>query len=178
MPTWIKTGFWEKKSKGFKDWLNLDNLISESSTLQNNYNNSANGNIVLSANKPISIYDTNGTTLLFKVDPITDSTVSPLKIDTYSTTLLFDHDKDIYMDVTGTSPVFTLAGSGNINGVGIILRLNKPTGITFPGSFEADPSSAILDSTKLNVYFILYFSNWNGSGTSHVIYKNSLFTAL
>jgi len=28
MPTFIKTGFWEKKAKGFKDWLNLDLLIS------------------------------------------------------------------------------------------------------------------------------------------------------
>ena len=29
MPTFIKTGFWEKKQKGFRDWLNLDNLIEQ-----------------------------------------------------------------------------------------------------------------------------------------------------
>lgn len=27
MPTFIKSGFWEKTSKGFKGWLNLDDLI-------------------------------------------------------------------------------------------------------------------------------------------------------
>ncbi len=28
MPTFIKTGFWEKQEKGFKGWLNLDRLIA------------------------------------------------------------------------------------------------------------------------------------------------------
>ena len=27
MPTFIKTGFWEKTRKGYKEWLNLDELI-------------------------------------------------------------------------------------------------------------------------------------------------------
>jgi hypothetical protein len=27
MPTYIKTGFWEKVTKGYKEWLNLDQLI-------------------------------------------------------------------------------------------------------------------------------------------------------
>jgi hypothetical protein len=30
MPTFIKTGFWEKGQKGYKEWLNLDNLITGS----------------------------------------------------------------------------------------------------------------------------------------------------
>lgn len=30
MPTFIKTGFWEKAQKGYKEWLNLDNLITSS----------------------------------------------------------------------------------------------------------------------------------------------------
>lgn len=30
MPTFIKTGFWEKGQKGYKEWLNLDNLIANS----------------------------------------------------------------------------------------------------------------------------------------------------
>lgn len=112
----------------------------------------------------------------------TDVFVSPatlaakaLKIGTYSTVLTFDTDQDIYQDVT--SPVFTL-GSGNINGVGIILRLNTPTAVTFPSNFEAAPNSATLDPTKLNVYALVYFSNWNGSGTERVIYMNTLFTAV
>src|SRR5688572_12605210 len=98
----------------------------------------------------------------------TDVFVSPatlaakaLKIGTYSTVLTFDTDQDIYQDVT--SPVFTLAASGNINGMGIILRLNTPTSVTFPGNFEAAPDSATLDPTKLNVYTLVYFSNWNGA---------------
>lgn len=99
-----------------------------------------------------------------------------LKIGTYSTELLFDTDKDIYQDV-GTV-TFTLASSGNINGKGIILRLNTPTAVTFPVNFEASPNSATLDNSKLNVYFLVYFSNWNGTGTARVIYNNILFTAI
>jgi hypothetical protein len=30
MPTFIKTGYWEKLQKGYKGWLNLDNLIANS----------------------------------------------------------------------------------------------------------------------------------------------------
>lgn len=99
-----------------------------------------------------------------------------LKIGTYSTELTFDTDKEIYQDVT--TPVFTLAATGNINGVGIILRLNTPTSVTFPVNFEAGANSAALDNTKLNVYTLIYFSNWNGTGTPRVIYNNSLFTAI
>lgn len=95
---------------------------------------------------------------------------------TYSTTLTFETDKDIYKDATGLSITFAL-GTGNINGKGIILRLNKPTAVTFPGTFEADSGSATLDATKLNVYFCMFFTNWNGSGLDHVIYKNSIYTA-
>lgn len=107
---------------------------------------------------------------------ITDSSNNELATGTYSTTLTFDQDQDIYHDATGTSLTFTL-GTTNINGKGIILRLNKPTAVTFPGTFEADANSSALDATKLNVYFLVFFTNWNGSGLDHVIYKNSLFTA-
>jgi hypothetical protein len=99
-----------------------------------------------------------------------------LENGTYSTELTFDVDKDIYQDVT--TPTFTLAASGNVNGVGIILRLNTPTSVTFPANFEASSGSATLDATKLNVYMLVYFSNWNGSGTARVIYTNTLFTAI
>lgn len=99
-----------------------------------------------------------------------------LKTGTYSTELTFDEDKDIYQDVT--TPTFTLASTGNINGKGIVLRLNTPTSVTFPVNFEASPNSATLDPTKLNVYVLLYFSNWDGSDTPRVIYTNNLFTAV
>jgi len=32
MPTYIKTGFWEKAKKGYKEWLNLDQLIESKIT--------------------------------------------------------------------------------------------------------------------------------------------------
>lgn len=102
---------------------------------------------------------------------------SPLADGTYSTVLDFSTDKDIYHDATGASITFTLA-SGGIAGKGIILRLNKPTAVTFPGTFEADQSSSAVDSTKLNVFTLVFFTNWNGSGLDHVIYKNSLFASL
>lgn len=117
-------------------------------------------------------------------ETVTDKFVSPdtlagkaLIAGAYSTVLTFDTDKDIYQDATGSSITFTL-GAGNINGKGIILRLNKPTAVTFPGTFEADAGSTALDATKLNVYFCLFFTNWNGSGLDHVIYKNSTFAAI
>lgn len=116
-----------------------------------------------------------GTATTVYVNPATLA-AKALKSGTYSTVLTFDTDQDIYHDATGESITFTLAASG-VNGVGIILRLNKPTAVTFPGTFEADANSATLDATKLNVYTLVFFTNWNGSGLDHVIYSNHLFTA-
>jgi len=105
------------------------------------------------------------------------SRLDPISTGSYSTVLTFDDDYDIYHDATGASITFTL-GSGNIDGKGIFLRLNKPTSVTFPGTFEADANSQAVDATKLNVFLLIFFSNWNGSGQDHVIYKNSLFNSL
>lgn len=96
----------------------------------------------------------------------------------FSTELSFSKDGEIYYDATGESLTFTLKATGNKNGVGRILRLNKPTAVNFPANFEAHPNSATLDATKLNYYVLIYHSNWNGSGTARVIYTNSLFTAI
>lgn len=106
---------------------------------------------------------------------ISDSVNAPLVNASYSTVLTFDYDKAIYQDVA--TPTFTL-GSGNVNGVGIILKLNTPTSVTFPASFIAHPNSATLDATKLNVYTLIYFTDWDGAGTEKVVYTNSLFTAI
>lgn len=97
----------------------------------------------------------------------------------YSTVLTFDGDKDIYKDATGLSITFTLDSTvAPVNGAGIILRLNKPTAVTFPANFEASPSSAPLDATKLNVYSLVYFANWNGAGVARVVYSNTVYTGL
>jgi len=118
-------------------------------------------------------------------ETVTDEYVSPatlaakaLKTGTYSTELTFDTDKDIYQDLTGLSPTFTLAASGNINGKGIFLRLNKPTAVTFPvdGTFEELTGDAF-DATKQNVYFLMFFSNWNGAGLDHVVWIRKTCTA-
>lgn len=109
------------------------------------------------------------------VTPVTLASKA-LKSGDYSTELTFDTDKEIYQDVT--TPVFTLASTGNVNGVGIILRLNTPTSVNFPVNFEAHPNSATLDATKLNVYTLIYFSNWDGNNTPRVIYNNNLFSAI
>ncbi len=109
---------------------------------------------------------------------VTPSTLKSkaLKEGTYSTELTFDEDKDIYQDVS--TPSFTLASSGNINGMGIILRLNTPTSVAFSSDFEAHQSSAAVDPTKLNMFTLVFFSNWDGSGSDKVIYMNHLLTAI
>lgn len=117
-----------------------------------------------------------GTTTDKYVNPKTLASKA-LKSGTYATTLNFSTDQDIFKDATGLSITFTL-GSTNVNGVGIILRLNKPTAVTFPANFEATSASATLDATKMNVYTMVYFSNWNGTGTARVVYQNNTFTAV
>lgn len=108
---------------------------------------------------------------------VSDSQSAIIVTESYSTELTFNQDKEIYKDATGLSPVFTL-GTTNYNGIGIILRLNTPTSVTFPVNFEAHANSAAVDPTKLNYFILLYHSNWNGTGTPRVIYTNSLFTAI
>jgi len=103
-------------------------------------------------------------------------TTPELTIGTYSTTLTFDTDQDIYHDATGESITFTLGANG-VNGVGIILRLNKPTAVSFPGTFEASSSSVAFNAANLNVCYCVFYTNWNGSGLDHVTYRNELFTA-
>lgn len=160
-----QTYFWEMvrtKSGGEKDWLTGDAVFhyGKFDGLENQ-------------TETLTIYE-NGSTVSVTV---TDSSPAILSSGTYSTTLAFNQDKDIYHDATGASITFTL-GTGNVNGVGIFLRLNKPTAVTFPANFEASSGSTSLDSTKLNCYSLIYFSNWNGSGTARVIYSNSTFTSL
>lgn len=138
-----------------------------------------NGKAVFHVGEFNGVNDTNTITISDGGDTVTitiaDSANAPLVNDTYSTVLTFDYDKTTYQDV-GTV-TFTL-GINNVNGVGIILKLNTPTSVTFPASFIAHPNSSTLDNTKLNVYTLVYFSDWDGAGTAKVVYTNSLFTAI
>lgn len=102
-----------------------------------------------------------------------------ISIGTHSTSLTFDSDKDIYLDATGQTLTYTLAASGHNNGVGIILRLNKPTAVNaFPASFEELAGSDAFDATKMNIYFLVYYSHWNGTANPHVTWIRKIVTAL
>ncbi len=154
-------------------WGDITGTLANQTDLETALNLKANSSSVPSAATQSQV-DTGTDTATF-VNPATLAGKA-LKSGTYSTTLTFDTDKDIYHDATGESITFTL-GLNGVNGVGIILRLNKPTAVSFPGTFEADANSVTLDATKLNVYTLVFFTNWNGSGLDHVIYSNHLFTA-
>jgi len=95
----------------------------------------------------------------------------------YNPVILFSEDKELSM-VTGGTHVIGLSQGVNLNGNSVILKFNTPVGITFGSQFEATSDSAAVDPTKLNVVFCTYFSNWNGSGSDKVLYKNNLFTAV
>lgn len=101
---------------------------------------------------------------------------SVLTREGFELALTFNHDKEVYFDATGQSIVFTLVTSPpGVNGVGILLKLNKPTAVTWPSNFIAHPSSTPLDSTKLNVYLLIYHSDWDGTGVPKVVYSNAPF---
>ncbi len=96
---------------------------------------------------------------------------------TFSTVLRFDADSDTFQD--GGTHAFTLeARNNNVNGVGKIIRINEPTAISFSADFIEHPESAAMDATKLNMYLVVYFENWNGTGTPKAVYKNTLFDAV
>lgn len=139
-----------------------------------------NGKAVFHYGEFDGVNDTTGITISEDGETVTitvsDTVNAPLVNATYSTVLTFDYDKAIYQDVT--TPTFTLASSGNINGVGILLKLNTPTSVNWPVNFTEHPSSETLDATKLNVYALVYYSDWDGAGNAKVVYKNSLFTAI
>lgn len=101
----------------------------------------------------------------------------PLSKAGFSTILTFDQNKEVYFNATGLSPIFTLQTSPpGVNGIGIILRLNKPTAITFPASFIA-LSGDTFDATKLNIYYLSYVSDWDGLGNAKVEYVLKTTTA-
>ena len=131
-----------------------------------------------SSSEDVTIYDSGGDVVSVTIND-GGLSVDALSQESYSTTFTFNNDKEIFADLTGLSPTITLSSTNAVNGIGIIFRANKPTAITFAGvASEASTSSATLDATKMNVYSLIYFSNWNNSGTPRVIYSNSLFTAV
>lgn len=102
----------------------------------------------------------------------------PLQYRGYTTTFTFDEDHQIAVDLTGLSPTITLDPTNAVDGACIMFRAKTPTAITFSGiNAEADPASSAVDATKMNVFLLMFYKNWDGAGTPKVIYTNKLFTA-
>lgn len=106
---------------------------------------------------------------------ITKQAASALPIESFSTTLTFDDNKEL-ATVSGGSRAFTLNGSGNINGIGILCKINNPVAVTFSSDFEIGDGSSTIGTANMNIITFHYFSDYNGSGTKKVIYfiKNQI----
>lgn len=104
------------------------------------------------------------------------SAIKGISQTTYTDVLQFSGQQDIFAE--NVSANFTLASAGNTNGAAKIYRLNTPVSVNFSSDFIAVSDSEAIDITKLNVIYFLYFSNWDGSGTPKVLYRNNIFDAV
>jgi hypothetical protein len=87
----------------------------------------------------------------------------------FNTTLTFNYDKYVNeADYTGQSVTFTIAGSGNVNGIGIEIPMLYPTAVAVTGAQELDGSDAI-DPAKGNLIIIVYNSD-------KTFWRNSTYT--
>ena len=100
----------------------------------------------------------------------TESTSSgEIPLVDFDTELTFDYDKDL-ATVSGGTRTFTLAASGNLNGVGIVARINNPVAVNFPAGFEAIDGSATISTVNMNIIVFRYFDNYDGAGNDKVLY--------
>lgn len=95
----------------------------------------------------------------------------------FVTELTFDRDKDL-STVSGGTRTFTLAASGNLNGVGIVAKINEPVAVNFPASFEAVNGSDSISTTDMNIIVMRYFEDYDGAGTAKVLYTIKNQTAV
>lgn len=87
----------------------------------------------------------------------------------FSTVLTFNADKD-FTTISGGTTTFTLASSGNLNGVAIVARINKPVAVNFPASFKAVSGSDTISTTDMNIIIFRYFDDYDGAGNDKVLY--------
>lgn len=100
----------------------------------------------------------------------TESTSSgEIPLVDFATELTFDYDKDL-STVSGGTRTFTLADEGNLNGVGIVARINEPVAVNFPASFEAAAGSDSISTSSMNIIVFRYFENYDGLGNDKVLY--------
>lgn len=100
-----------------------------------------------------------------------------VSVSAFAEELTFDVDKDL-ATVSGGTRTFTVAASGNYNGVGIVARISAPVAINFPAGSEAIQGSSSISTTGMNIILFRYFANYNGSGTDKVLYLNKVQAAL
>lgn len=96
-----------------------------------------------------------------------------IPVEAFTTELTFDHDKD-FATVSGNTRTFTVAATGNLNGVGIVARVAAPVAVNFPAGSEAIEGSSSITTTGMNIIVFRYFENYNGSGTDKVLYLNKV----
>lgn len=96
--------------------------------------------------------------------------IKAIPINTFATLLLFDADEETFH--TGGTHSFTLQSTGNINGVGKIIKLNAPVSASFSSDFILmEGSNATVSATKLNIIVMLFQDSYDGAGTNKVLYK-------
>jgi hypothetical protein len=120
MPTYIKTGFWEKARKGYKEWLNLDQFIE--------------------SKIPVPTYKVY-TALLTQTG--TNAPVAIVLENTLGGNLTFSSDEGLYNTVTSSglfteNKTFVLLGSGNESGYSPQVSVQDINTITFTVSTSED----------------------------------------
>lgn len=95
--------------------------------------------------------------------------MSVISLTAYVAPLTFSSDQEL-TTINGGSTTFTIAASGNLNGITIISRINAPTSVSFPANFEILSGSDSWSPYALNIIIFRYFSNWDGNENNKVYY--------
>lgn len=100
---------------------------------------------------------------------ITKQAASTLPIEAFDVVLTFDDNKEL-ATVTGGTRAFTLAATNNINGIGIMAKVNNPVAVTFGAEFELGDGSSTIGTSNMNIITFHYFADYDGNGADKVIY--------
>lgn len=132
MAYFIKTGFWEKAQKGFKGWLNLDDLIRSVSQTSNVASLTDAASVDISAAK--STLTSSAATRTFTVSYLGDDITIEVILNTTSATYTFPSNSlgvsegtasgDNTVSLSGTSGDHYIIGVKNINGTYYVVAKN------------------------------------------------------
>jgi hypothetical protein len=104
MPTFIKTGFWEKQAKGFRGWLNLDDLIVSITG-----GSSAPRYITITSDRELTVEDNNASLIIDGDITLTIPTGLPANFTVYTDVLetsTLNWNLGIGVSTTGNSGTF------------------------------------------------------------------------